>query len=285
MRDLAGNRKRGSDRHGKLAKNGGSELVGYGKPVVTRKLVIPLILILALCPVLLSGCGAKDAGTGDGSISVSVEQEAGGDSSSVDADGADGETGEADGEGLSAGKADEAAEAGNAPGGQGSEPGGPGGTVAPGAGTASAGTSAAGGKGSGGPACTISISCATILNNMDLCEDSVKGLVPSDGWILRPVKVELRDGESAFDVLKRVCRDKGIHMEFSMTPAYGTAYVEGIANIYEFSAGDLSGWMYKVNGVFPNYGSSGYTMKDGDTLAWVYTCDLGKDVGGGRAAG
>ncbi len=37
--------------------------------------------------------------------------------------------------------------------------------------------------------------------------------------------------------------------------------------------------MYQVNGEFPNYGCSKYKLKDGDRIAWVYTCDLGKDVG------
>ena len=37
--------------------------------------------------------------------------------------------------------------------------------------------------------------------------------------------------------------------------------------------------MYKVNGWFPNYGCSRYQLQDGDTVCWVYTCDLGSDVG------
>ena len=53
-----------------------------------------------------------------------------------------------------------------------------------------------------------------------------------------------------------------------------------IANLYEFDVGELSGWMYKVNGWFPNYGCSRYLLADGDNVEWVYTCDLGSDVGG-----
>jgi hypothetical protein len=33
------------------------------------------------------------------------------------------------------------------------------------------------------------------------------------------------------------------------------------------------------NGWFPNYGCSKYTVQDGDVINWVYTCNLGKDVG------
>ena len=82
-----------------------------------------------------------------------------------------------------------------------------------------------------------------------------------------------------FDVLQRVCRAQGIHMESNWTPAYNSAYIEGIGNLYEFDCGNLSGWMYSVNGVWPDYGCSGYTLRDGDTVVWSYTCDLGRDVG------
>ena len=127
--------------------------------------------------------------------------------------------------------------------------------------------------------CTISISCATILDNMELCLPEKQELVPSDGWLLEPVKVGFSDGESVFDVLLRVCREQKLHMEYSDTPIYNSAYIEGIGNLYEFDVGALSGWMYKVNEWFPNYGCSNYELCDGDVICWVYTCDLGKDVG------
>ena len=71
--------------------------------------------------------------------------------------------------------------------------------------------------------------------------------------------MEFTEGESVFDVLKRVCRENKIHMEFSETPVYQSAYIEGIGNLYEFDCGEGSGWMYRVNGEFPNYGCSRYT--------------------------
>ncbi len=66
---------------------------------------------------------------------------------------------------------------------------------------------------------------------------------------------------------------------------YNSAYIEGINNLYEFDCGSLSGWMYKVNEWFPNYGCSRYELKNGDDVVWCYTCDLGYDVGGGYATG
>lgn len=130
-------------------------------------------------------------------------------------------------------------------------------------------------------ACTISISCAVLLDHMDGLDAEKRELVPADGIILAPVSAVFTPGENVFDVLQRVCREKGIQMEFTSTPAYGSAYIEGIANIYEFDAGDTSGWVYSVNGAFPGYGSSKYTLSDGDVIRWIYTLDLGKDAGGG----
>ena len=130
------------------------------------------------------------------------------------------------------------------------------------------------------PTCTVSISCAAILENLDRLNAEKADLIPADGVLLAPTAVEFTEGESVFDVLKRVCRENKIHMEFSETPVYQSAYIEGIGNLYEFDCGEGSGWMYRVNGEFPNYGCSRYTLADGDTVEWVYTCDFGADVGG-----
>lgn len=133
--------------------------------------------------------------------------------------------------------------------------------------------------------CTISISCATILDNMDLCAENKLALVPSDGVILPATTVTFSPGESVYDVLQQVCRDYGIHMESEFTPMYNSAYIQGINNLYEFDVGNESGWMYKVNGWFPNYGCSRYQVEDGDVICWVYTCDLGADVGDNSMSG
>lgn len=132
----------------------------------------------------------------------------------------------------------------------------------------------------GSGTCTVSISCATILNNMSALDPAKTDLVPADGWILKAVNVSFSEGESVFDVLQRVTHNNGIHMESVFTPMYNSAYIEGINNLYEFDCGELSGWMYSVNGWYPNYGCSRYQVKNGDVIKWVYTCDLGADVGG-----
>jgi len=128
--------------------------------------------------------------------------------------------------------------------------------------------------------CSISISCSTALEHAELLPDGVLQMLPEDGWILEEITVPMQEGDTVFDVLLRTAQENDINMEYVDTPVYDSAYIEGIANLYEFDAGEQSGWMYSVNGEFPNYGCSGYTVTEGDVICWVYTCNLGDDVRG-----
>ncbi len=126
----------------------------------------------------------------------------------------------------------------------------------------------------------ITIRCDSILNNMADLTPGKAEFVPADGVILPTVKVSFSDGETVFDVLKRICDNMHIQLEYSWSPMYDTYYIEGINNLYEFDCGSQSGWMYKVNGWFPNYGVSAYDLTEGDQIVFAYTCKgLGTDVG------
>lgn len=127
--------------------------------------------------------------------------------------------------------------------------------------------------------CYLTISCATILDNMDDLAEGKEVLVPADGLILPRTEVTFYAGESVFDVLQRETRDRKIHMESNFMPMYNSAYIEGIGNLYEFDCGSESGWEYSVNGWFPNYGVSRYAVQQGDEVKLLYTCDLGRDLG------
>lgn len=127
--------------------------------------------------------------------------------------------------------------------------------------------------------CYLQISCASILNRMSDLTPGKEKLVPADGLILEETAVTFYPGESVFDVLQRETRNNRIHLEASFTPKYNSAYIEGIHNLYEFDCGSLSGWMYAVNGWYPNYGCSQYQVQEGDVIHWDYTCDLGRDLG------
>lgn len=128
---------------------------------------------------------------------------------------------------------------------------------------------------------TISIRCDTLSSDMSkLTNTSITEYIPTNGIILNTVTYKGTTDNTVFDVLNTVCRNNGIQLESTYTPLYESYYVEGINYLYEFDAGVGSGWMYKVNGWYPNYGCSSYYLSDGDRIEWVYTCDYGADVGG-----
>lgn len=126
--------------------------------------------------------------------------------------------------------------------------------------------------------CTLSVRCDIILKNIKWLDKDKIHLVPKDGVVFAEKTVTFYEGESVFNLLLREMKRNRIHMEFENVPIYNSAYIEGIANLYEFDCGELSGWMYKVNGWFPNYGCSRYQLKSGDKVEFVYTCDLGNDI-------
>ena len=121
-------------------------------------------------------------------------------------------------------------------------------------------------------ACTVTIVCTEILQHMDDLKKGKAPYVPSDGVILARTKVTFSSGETVYDVTRRVCTDCSIQIEAAYTPVYGSYYIEGIHQLYEFDCGEHSGWTYTVNGTSPNYGSSDYVLSSGDQIVWYYTC-------------
>lgn len=116
---------------------------------------------------------------------------------------------------------------------------------------------------------TISITC-------DAIENRTADHIPDDGIILSPAKVEIEEGDTAYDVLCNAVKKHKIHLETAGSS--GGVYIKGIANIYEFDFGDLSGWMYFINGEVPQVSCSEYIISDGENLEWKYTCNLGEDL-------
>lgn len=140
--------------------------------------------------------------------------------------------------------------------------------------------------------CTVEIECRTIYNNLDELRPEKKAFLPKSGVILRQKSFTVPEGSTVFDVIKKACaesvctdnctycRKSGIQIEYVYTAGYDSEYIRGIHQLYEKDCGSGSGWMYSVNGVFPNYGVNKYTVKNGDVIKFLYTCDLGDDVGG-----
>ena len=83
-------------------------------------------------------------------------------------------------------------------------------------------------------------------------------------------------GDSVYDILIEAARKYNIQMENNGSA--DMVYISGINYLYEFDFGDLSGWVYHVNGIAPSVGCGEYVLSDGDTIEWLYTCNLGNDI-------
>ena len=126
---------------------------------------------------------------------------------------------------------------------------------------------------------TLEIRVDMLVHNLNLLHRDKHELVPYNGIIFPRTEVTAHEGESVFNVLQREMRRHRMHMASRFTPVLNSAYVEAINNIYEFDAGPLSGWVYRVNGTFPHMGSSRYLVNPGDEIQWHFSLDLGRDVG------
>lgn len=120
----------------------------------------------------------------------------------------------------------------------------------------------------------VSIRCDTVVDKKAV------DYIPSDGIILKKSEYKLNDGDSVFDILLRVTQQNKIQLEYdgSDNNSINTVYIKGMNQLYEYDFGELSGWMYRVNGEFPGMGCADYYLSDGDIIEWFYTCDLGKDI-------
>lgn len=117
---------------------------------------------------------------------------------------------------------------------------------------------------------TISISCKNAIGK------TYNKKIPENGIILDDTEFSISEGDTVFDVLVSATKKNKIQIDYDSSNE--TVYIKGINGLYEFDCGELSGWMYKVNGETPNVGCSGYKLKDGDVIEWIYTANIGKDL-------
>lgn len=113
----------------------------------------------------------------------------------------------------------------------------------------------------------ITIRCDTLLDKAD------SAYIPPDGVILEMTEIPLSEGETVYDILTQTAQSYHIQMEHN-----SSFYISGINYLYEMQYGDLSGWMYRVNGELPSVGCSEYILHDGDVIEWLYSCDIGNDL-------
>ena len=130
----------------------------------------------------------------------------------------------------------------------------------------------------GGMEVTFSADCKSVLGRMDTIDPSVNqpSVIPPDGVVIAECTLSLPEGSSAFDALITAARQQQVRVDYTGS-SWGT-YVRSIGYISEFGFGELSRWMYRVNGEFPQVYAGEFTLHEGDVVEFVYTCDLGGDV-------
>lgn len=120
----------------------------------------------------------------------------------------------------------------------------------------------------------LSIDCKTILNNFGKLDKGLAEFVPSDGVILSKSEFPYKSGDTAFSILERATRLNKIALDYSGS----SVYVKGINNLYEFCCGELSGWIFIVNGVQVNKSCDKVALQPNDIVEWRFSCDLGRDL-------
>ena len=118
---------------------------------------------------------------------------------------------------------------------------------------------------------TLTIRCDTIIDR-----EKVNEYIPDDGIILDTTEYALSDGDTVYDALLAAVHSK--HIPMDNRGAKGSAYIAGLNFLYEYDYGELSGWMYRVNGEFPDVGCESCYVSDGDVIEWLYTTDIGRDL-------
>jgi hypothetical protein len=149
---------------------------------------------------------------------------------------------------------------------------------------------------------------------------SVEATTIGLGYLIPPTQVELREGEysahilinlleeNGFDYKHKGTIGNGFYLAHILLPGLVTNPVipeelakrledeAGLTNItdpakyhsnslgeFDFTGG--SGWMYCVNGIYPNLGFDQRNLQDGDVVRIRFTLWYGKDINGGYSMG
>ena len=100
----------------------------------------------------------------------------------------------------------------------------------------------------------------------------------TEAWILPTVVRDLPEGTTAFDVFKQVLAANGYTYDAKGSYVQAVTAPDG-TKVAELSKGQYSGWMYRVNGEFPDTYMGAYELEDGDGIEVFFTADYTKETG------
>ena len=100
----------------------------------------------------------------------------------------------------------------------------------------------------------------------------------TEAWILPTVVRDLPEGTTAFEVFKQVLAANGYTYDAKGSYVRAVIAPDG-TKVAELSKGQYSGWMYRVNGEFPDTYMGAYELEDGDGIEVFFTADYTKETG------
>ena len=100
----------------------------------------------------------------------------------------------------------------------------------------------------------------------------------TEAWILPTVVRDLPEGTTAFEVFKQVLAANGYTYDAKGSYVRAVIAPDG-TKVAELSKGQYSGWMYRVNGEFPDTYMGAYELEDGDVIEVFFTADYTKEPG------
>lgn len=116
---------------------------------------------------------------------------------------------------------------------------------------------------------TLSVDCLALAGETDRLPSSLRDELPEGLIYLPPTEFPYREGMTAFDLLLDAERPARLRIVYSGIA--GNYYVSSINDLAEFSAGNESGWIVLVSGVFIDRSASSYKLSPGDRVEWRYT--------------
>lgn len=119
---------------------------------------------------------------------------------------------------------------------------------------------------------SVYVQCSEALSHLDSIDERVNtaDVIPENGVVIERCEVWLGEGATAYDALVQAAKEQRVRVDASET-LYG-AYVSAIGHISEFGFGEMSGWLYCVNGEYPEVSCGSFFLSQGDVVEFCYTC-------------
>ena len=116
--------------------------------------------------------------------------------------------------------------------------------------------------------CHMTVDCTDVLAHPDKLKAEKVDILPKDGIFVEK-NAPFAEGETAYTVLTRVLQKEKMQYEKD-----ATNYIFAIGGLYSGDCGEMSGWLYTVNGESPTVGLADYVLKDGDSVRFYFVTDF-----------